>query len=160
MRFDRAINIVLKHEGGLSDDPADLGGITHYGISLRAYPELGAGGIRDLTKAQAIEIYRRDYWQPIRGDDLPWPAAMVTLDAAVNSGVRKASRWLQMVVETTIDDHIGDKTIAAAFECDQSQLCRAYTDLRLSFLRTLHGWDRFKGGWEARCLDALKEALS
>lgn len=160
MRFDRAVNIVLKHEGGLSENPADPGGITQYGISLRAYPHLGEDGIRSLTKTHARELYHRDYWEPIRGDDLPWPAAMVTLDAAVHSGVHKASEWLQMVVETTVDGKIGPKTIGAAFDCEQSQLCRAYTDLRLAFLRTLHTFDQFGRGWEDRALNTLQEALS
>ncbi|WP_425526518.1 glycosyl hydrolase 108 family protein [Xanthomonas oryzae] len=50
---------MLSHEGGYVNDPRDPGGETQWGISKRAYPELN---IRALTRDQAIEIYRRDYW--------------------------------------------------------------------------------------------------
>ena len=34
-RFHFAVNAILKHEGGLSNDPRDPGGAINYGISLR-----------------------------------------------------------------------------------------------------------------------------
>ncbi|PZN06451.1 MAG: hypothetical protein DIU69_13250, partial [Bacillota bacterium] len=61
-KFLRAVDVVLKHEGGLSEHPSDPGGITHWGISLRSYPELGEEGIRNLTREQAAEIYYRDFY--------------------------------------------------------------------------------------------------
>ena len=44
--FDKAFELVIGHEGGLVDHPADPGGLTKYGISKRAYPNLD---IRNLT---------------------------------------------------------------------------------------------------------------
>ena len=66
--FDRCIRAVLSEEGGLSDHQQDPGGLTKYGISRRAYPDLD---IRRLTMDDVIEIYRRDYWNPVHGTDLP-----------------------------------------------------------------------------------------
>ena len=51
--FDIAIDFVLSQENGLADDPKDPGGITNFGISLRSYPDLGADGIRSLTRSAA-----------------------------------------------------------------------------------------------------------
>ncbi len=159
MRFDRAVAYVIKKEGGsqLVDNPHDKGGLTRYGISQQAYPDVD---ILNLRLDQAREIYRRDYWNPIHGEDLPWPLALLTFDAAVMSGVKRAVRWLQLIVETTPDGVVGPKTINAAFDCDQSDAARSYTDLRISFLRTLDNFDVFGEGWIARCYDTLKEALS
>ncbi len=90
--FDRCVRAVLSEEGGLSDHPQDPGGLTKYGISRRAYPDLD---IRRLTMDDVIEIYRRDYWNPVHGTDLPASLALLVFDAAVNQGVGTAVRLLQ-----------------------------------------------------------------
>jgi len=40
-RFEDALPTVLRHEGLYSEDPADPGGATNYGISLRFLRQLG-----------------------------------------------------------------------------------------------------------------------
>ncbi len=67
-QFDKLIDRVLSHEGGYSNDPQDPGGETQWGISKRAHPDVN---IKALTRAQAIDIYRADYWDKIKGDQLP-----------------------------------------------------------------------------------------
>src|SRR5690606_2973445 len=57
--FLHAVEVVLEHEGGYVHDPHDPGGETKFGISKRQYPDLD---IANLTREQAIEIYRRDWW--------------------------------------------------------------------------------------------------
>ena len=64
------IEVVLKSEGGYVNDPHDPGGETNFGISKRAYPSVD---IKHLTKEGAIAIYKKDYWDKIKGDDLPLP---------------------------------------------------------------------------------------
>ena len=103
--FDRCIRaVVLSEEGGLSDHPQDPGGLTKYGISRRAYPDLD---IRRLTMDDAIELYRRDYWNPVHGTDLPPPLALLLFDAAVNQGAGTAVRLLQKAVGVTEDGNFG-----------------------------------------------------
>lgn len=85
------MEFVLRWEGGLTNNAADPGGVTHWGISHRAYPDLD---IVNLTKEQAIEIYERDYWDKVGADTLPGPLALVAFNAAVNCGVGRAKRWL------------------------------------------------------------------
>lgn len=89
--FARAIAFVLREEGGLVDNPADPGGLTNWGISQAAYPNLN---IRNLTREQAMTIYFTDYWQRSGADKLPWPLNVVVFDSAVNAGVGMAQRWL------------------------------------------------------------------
>lgn len=58
--FSKAIDFLLANEGGYSNNPADPGGETNFGISRRAYPFLD---IKNLTRDEAIAIYQRDYWK-------------------------------------------------------------------------------------------------
>jgi lysozyme family protein len=91
--FPRALQFVLKWEGSTySNDPADPGGETRWGISRRAYPDLD---IANLTEPQAVAIYQRDYWTPAGCDDLPWPLDMIVMDTAVNMGTGRAKVLLQ-----------------------------------------------------------------
>lgn len=82
--FERAVGFVLAHEGGYSNNPADPGGETKYGISKRAYPNLN---IAALTEDDAKTIYYRDYWEPSGAAELPLPLSAAVLDTAVNQGV-------------------------------------------------------------------------
>lgn len=82
-----------KWEGGFVNDPKDSGGMTKYGISKRAYPNLD---IANLTKEQAKEIYKNDYWKASAAHRYNWPMCLAVFDAAVNVGVSRARRWLAL----------------------------------------------------------------
>ena len=114
-RFDSLIGFVLEHEAGINH-PADRGGPTKYGISLRAYPHLGEKGIRDLTKQGAADFYYRDWWTPMRcreiNDD---KVAQKYLDTCVNMGISGGTRVLQRALcsighRVTVDGKIGPQT--------------------------------------------------
>lgn len=111
--FTKAITKTLAREGGstITDDPTDRGGLTKYGLSRRAYPTLD---IRALTEQQAKDIYKRDYWDRVRGDAIPSQAvAEAIFDACVNMGVAGGSKLAQAVVGATQDGAIGTKTLAS-----------------------------------------------
>lgn len=109
--FDRAIKYVLLHEGGLVNDPADPGGLTNRGITQRDYPQLD---IRNLTEAETIEIYRRDYWRPVYDEMTDADAACKLFDMSVNMGHRQAHKLLQRAVGADVDGIFGQMTLAAA----------------------------------------------
>lgn len=76
-------NIIDKNEGGGKIN-SDTGGKTKWGISQKAYPGLDIG---NLSKADAIEIYKRDYAGQINGfNSLSPQAQMMALDTAINQG--------------------------------------------------------------------------
>lgn len=106
--FDRAMEFVLRWEGGLVDNPADPGGETNFGIAHNSHPDVD---IKNLTKETAKEIYRTEYWDKIKGNELPAPIAMAVMDYAVNSGVSRASKALQESVGATKDGQIGPATL-------------------------------------------------
>lgn len=90
--FEKAVQKLLKTEGGYVNDPTDRGGATKFGISQRSYPNLD---IANLTEADARAIYREDYWNALGADQLPSDVREAAFDAAVNQGIgwtRKALR--------------------------------------------------------------------
>lgn len=154
MNFDDAFDRTIGHEGGYVDDPHDPGGETKFGISKRAYP---GEDIRGLTIMRARELYRRDYWDRIQGDQLPpWIAGQV-FDAAVNSGVRQAAMWLQRAVGAHQDGVIGAKTIATARRADPGTAVARFNAARLQFLADLPAWTRFGRGWARRIASNLED---
>jgi len=120
--FDRAISVVLRHEGGYVDDPTDRGGETRYGISSRANPDID---ISSLTREQAVEIYWERYWRGAGYESLPSDIAMKTFDLAVNMGRRNAVACLQRGLRACgrrvrVDGILGPETCTAAWEATRA----------------------------------------
>jgi lysozyme family protein len=84
--FDRCVDIVIRLEGG-DMITADSGGVTKWGISTKAHPDLN---VRNLTLEQAKEIYRKEYWNACGAEFLTWPMNLAVFDCAVNQGVSVA----------------------------------------------------------------------
>ncbi|WP_201098767.1 glycoside hydrolase family 108 protein [Thiocystis minor] len=141
--FHRCIDFILIEEGGLSEHPADPGGLTHYDISQRSYPALD---IRHLTRDDAKDIYRRDYWARVKGDRLPVGLDLVVLDMAINAGVSRAIRLLQQLIGVPDDGIVGTPTLAALDDRPTADLIKAYSRLRLIYYRSLKGWPTFGHG--------------
>ena len=126
--FDEIIEVVLKHEGGLVDDPDDPGGLTNLGISQIAYPD---EDIRGLTGDRAKELYRRDYWDKYRTGDLPDRLRHIYVDMCINMGGGRAIKILQEACNSKnsekidVDGGIGPATIKAASNVEPFRL-RAY----------------------------------
>jgi len=156
------IDFILEHEGGYVNDPDDPGGETNFGISKRSYPNLD---IKNLTRKQAAEIYERDFYNKVRGDDLPvWLALLVT-DFAVNAGIKPAVVILQRLVGETDDGIMGKKTIAACKTKPARTLCQAYSTSRFAHYDALVArkplMAKFIKGWQRRTreCDSLASSL-
>jgi lysozyme family protein len=162
--FERIMDEIFKHEGGYVDHPRDPGGATNMGITfatLRAYrgKAITKADVKALTKAEAREIYRKNYWNKVSGDDLPSGVDLCTMDGAVNSGPSRGVRWLQRAVGANADGQIGPKTIAAADEAPLAQTINRMCDDRMNFLRGLGTWSTFGTGWTRRVTSVRKVAL-
>ncbi len=164
MDFQSAVKIVLELEGGarLSSHPRDPGGPTKYGISLRAHPELGEHGIRNLTEEQAIDIYRRKYWNPLKVSRFSPRLALPLFDAAVNHGLRKSGELMQQALnrigaDLLVDGVLGEKTARAAKSYAPKRVLEAFLVERLRFYRSLETYNVFGLGWESRI---IKVAIS
>jgi lysozyme family protein len=151
--FDQCFDKLISHEGGYVNDPRDPGGETKFGISKRAYPQVD---IKNLTLGAAKEIYNRDYWDRAQCDKLPPSVAYVLFDAAVNSGIGQAIRFLQRAVNVADDGVIGPMSIAAVTRLDAESVCARYIGQRLDFMTKLTTWDVYGKGWARRLADQLK----
>lgn len=165
--MDRAgicIERILKHEGGFVNHPRDPGGATNKGITIatfRAYinPRGNVEALRAMTTEQAVKIYRGEYWNKVRADDLPIGVDYAVADFAVNSGPRRAAIYLQEILDVAPDGKIGPITIAAANQWPARKLINAICDKRLSFLQRLSTWDTFGNGWSRRVREVRSHAL-
>jgi len=153
--FDSYIDRVLSHEGGYVHHPKDPGGETQWGISKRSYPALN---IRTLTRAQAVEIYRRDFWQRAQCDTLPKAVAFQMLDAAVNHGMGNPIRWLQRAARVADDGAIGPVTLAALRKLDENDVLLRFNAERLEFYSALTTFNSFGRGWTRRVAVNLRFA--
>lgn len=106
--FDKALDFTLIWEGGYVNDPDDAGGETKYGISKHAHPSLD---IANLTKEDAADIYRVDYWMKGKCDKMPYPVNVVHFDCCVNTGITQAAKILQRAASIDDDGMIGPNTL-------------------------------------------------
>jgi len=159
--FPRAVDIILRQEGVLSDDSADRGGLTKYGISQRAYPDLD---IRALTIDAAIALYRRDYWDRNRCGAMPWPLALTVFDAGVNQGTAAAAMLLQRALRVAADGAIGPVTLAAIHRAETGELLADYLSRRARRYAALARTDpeqrKFLRGWLKRLFHIQQAALA
>lgn len=157
MDFDQAFDILLKHEGGFSDHPADPGGKTRFGITEAVAREVGyRGDMRELPLDLAKRIYKDRYWDAVRAEELPEAVRYAVFDAAVNSGPRQAALWLQRAVGVKDDGIIGPQTLAAVRAADPERLLRRMLAQRLRFMTQLKNWPSFSRGWARRIADLME----
>ncbi|RUU15494.1 N-acetylmuramidase [Mesorhizobium sp. M7A.T.Ca.TU.009.01.3.2] len=161
VREKEALARVLVHEGGYSNNPADPGGPTMKGVTQRVYDAyrkrkaLPTRSVKSLTSDELFDIYDRQYWDAVKGDQLPAGVDYVVFDGAVNSGVNQSVKWLQRALgglyEGSIDGNLGEGTLAAVAAVNNyDALIDRICDQRLRFLQALRTWRVFGKGWSAR----------
>lgn len=156
--FLTAVTKTLNYEGGLVDNPADPGGLTNFGISLRAHPDLTADDIRTMTRNRAVGIYRQKYWLNLYDQIESQPVANSLFDFGVTSGIHTAVQALQGVLfmqgTPAQDGQFGLNTLYAMNRQKESTLLQEFTVERLRFYAGL-AKPQFLHSWFARTIDAL-----
>jgi lysozyme family protein len=119
---------LLDREGGYSNNPADRGGPTNFGITEQVARAYGyQGDMRALPRDTAKAIYRKRYWAAPRFYDvsLRYPALAAELfDTGVNMGPKRAAEFLQRALnvlnrqhtdypDINVDGDLGDMSLAA-----------------------------------------------
>lgn len=159
MSFKTFIDIIIKLEGG-DKIIIDTGGLTKYGISQRAYPNLD---IKNLKYDDAVKLYQKDYWEKIKGDEISkvnYLLSFLLLDTAINMGVSTATRLLQETLnkyfkaKLTVDGVIGQKTIEAIAKADKVELCSRFIAERIRRYHEI-GDQRYLQGWIYRTIKGL-----
>jgi len=150
--FDICIAPVLVNEGVDSNHPQDPGGVTRYGISKRAFPNLD---IASLTLEQAKALYRKFYWDANNMDEYPLAVAFELFDCAVNCGAGTAIRIMQRSLDIADDGHVGPITMAAVKKMNANALANKMLAGRVVYYTKLSGWATFGKGWINRLANNL-----
>ena len=157
--FEAAVAAVLAHEGGLSEDPEDPGGLTNWGFALRRNPDLTAPALRAMTRAEAVARYRALWWDRYGFARLPRDVAVKLFDLAVPCGPGAAIQALQRACRAAgrrVDEDgvLGGATVAAASALPEAALLAALKSELAAHFRVLASADakfgRFLPGWLAR----------
>jgi len=164
--YPRALKGLRISEGGWSNHPKDPGGATMYGIIQREYDAfrkrkgLPLQSVRLISEAEVAEIYKTQYADKVRFDDLPAGIDYATLDGAVNSGVSRGTKWLQQALGVSADGVVGNQTVSKAVAADARKTIQAMCSKRLGFLQGLKTFSTFGRGWSSRIARVEAEAVS
>ncbi len=158
------LKVSLVHEGGWSDHPSDPGGATMKGITIgryrEYYPNATKADLRAISETDLQRIYRDDYWNKVRGDDLPYGVDLATNDFGINSGPSRAARYLQAVLGVKQDGAIGNETVEAARKADGKATIQKLCAKRLGFVQALGTFAVFGKGWSRRIADIEAKAVA
>jgi|TARA_R100000455_G_C6270379_1_gene126230 lysozyme family protein len=161
--FDKCLKMLLKHEGGFVNHPKDPGGMTNLGVTKKVYEkwvgrDVTEQEMRDLTVEQVAPIYKKNYWDRCKCDDLPSGADWSVFDWAVNSGTGRASKAVQKICGAEPDGVIGPKTLALLDKIDHELIIEDMYKIRQNFYESLNTFDTFGKGWTRRNKETLETA--
>lgn len=158
MSFESCFTRLLGNEGGYSNNPADPGGETMWGITKAVALENGyTGEMSRMPVDVAKSIYRKKYWDWLGIVNLPEAIQFDVFDGVVNSGPTQAVKWLQRAVGTKDDGVLGHITFLAASMLPPAIILARYNGERLKFLTDLNTWPSFGKGWARRIAKNLTE---
>ena len=188
--FQDAHQFTAKWEGGLSDHPADRGGLTAYGATMGFVQEIAATAsgknflqaigvalpvtkavMRQLRPGQVAAMFRRERWDALRLDELPFRQAAMLYDAAVNHGPAQAvklsqrgyNRCVAHGVKLAVDGILGPLS-RKALQTDTDKVVREIIQARREFyegiVETRPDQRVFLKGWLNRANDLEKLLLA
>lgn len=155
--FDPAVTKTILREGGskITNDPADPGGVTKYGIAQAYHPGVD---VRNLTEDGAKAIYRDGYWTPLRGDEITSQGvAEMLFDAGVNLGLGTTLKLAQVALGLPQTGKMDDATLEALNAAPATEFAAAFTLAKIA--RYVHlcavkpEKRKFFFGWIKRALE-------
>ena len=163
--FDECLKMLLKHEGGYVNHPSDPGGRTNLGVTQAVYEDwvghpVTENDMRALTPEDVAPIYKKNYWDRVRGDDLPDGLDWCAFDWAVNSGSGRPSKAIQQAVGAKPDGAIGPMTLKAISDLDSDRIIESVYHTRQKFYERLKTFNTFGKGWTRRNKETLETALA
>ena len=160
-RFGDCLVFILKWEGAeFTNDPADKGGPTRYGITKRDYDEfLRSNGklpqsVEFITLEEVHQIYTASYWSPVKAEETPSPLDLVCFDAATLMGVSRAISLLRSALKiptgsaSGIDYHSISDPVALSLSIISAREARYR-----AIVAADHTQARFLKGWLNRSND-------
>lgn len=148
----RTIVRIIDREGGFTDNPADRGGATNFGITLvtlaawrhsKGRAVTTTEDVRNLTISEAMEIYRWEYVEKPGFLTIEDPELFdLVVDSGVNHGPDRAAKFLQEALGVKADGDIGPKTRGALARSWIPQVYRDVIAARLRFYGRFISKDR------------------
>ena len=163
--YDKCLETILHHEGGYVNHPKDPDGETNLGVTKRVYLEHGGTkDMKDLTVEDVAPIYKKGYWDKMKGDELPSGLDLCVFDFGVNAGPGRAAKYLQTMIGTVADGGIGPNTLAKLKEyVDENGIekcIKDYQSERQKYYEKLSTFATFGRGWTRRVDETTELALS
>lgn len=173
-RYNIAITYVLSHEGKLTNDKDDPGGITNYGISLRFLKEeeldidrngmINAEDIKGLSLEEAKKLYKEFFWDKYKYDNITYiTLAKKIFDMAVNMGSSQAHKIVKRAlnaeknIRIVVDGNLSLDNINSINECDQKILLKYIRELERKFYIEIVNknpkLNKFLNGWLKRAAE-------
>ena len=161
--WDNSFKLMLKSEGGFVNHPSDPGGMTNLGVTKATWEnwvgrESDGAEMRGLTPEKVEPLYKKKYFDAVRGDELPMGLDYLMFDFAVNAGAGRAIKTLQTAVGVTPDGGFGPMTMAAVQAVDPNELIERFSQAKEDFYRSLTTFATFGKGWLNRVADVKVKA--
>lgn len=164
------IGDLIKREGGFVNHASDKGGATKYGITQTTLSSWRGKSVTEndvaaLCDAEARDIYYNKFITGPNFDKIPdMKLREMVIDAGVNSGPSRATKWIQEILGIQADGIMGVMTLTALRNMNPAQrheLRKAYTAKRMIYIASLVTADpsqiKFLRGWTSRVMDLMRE---
>jgi len=153
--YNKCLETILHHEGGYVNHPKDPGGETNLGVTKRVYEEWGGKkDMKDLLVEDVAPIYKKNYWDKMKGDDLPSGLDSCVFDFGVNAGPGRSAKYLQTMIGTVADGGIGPNTLKKVDEyVSEHGLVDTivnFQNARQKYYESLSTFSTFGRGWTRR----------
>jgi lysozyme family protein len=164
VNYDKCLETILHHEGGYVNHPKDPGGETNLGVTKRVYDEWGGNkNMKDLLVEDVAPIYRKNYWDRMKCDDLPKGLDLCVFDFGVNAGTGRSAKYLQKMIGTTVDGGIGPNTLKAVWnyvdEVGAEGAVKNFQEARQGYYERLKTFETFGRGWTRRVTETTELAI-
>ena len=162
--YQKCLDMILHHEGGYVNHPKDPGGETNLGVTKRVYEEWGGTkDMKDLEVEDVAPIYRKNYWDRIKADEIPSGLDLCVFDFGVNAGTGRSAKYLQTLIGTTADGGIGPNTLSKLADyIDENGIedtIKNFQTERQSYYESLSTFETFGKGWTRRVDETTEAAL-
>ncbi len=166
--INKSIDYVLSNEGGFTNDAADKGGPTNWGIIIPDLARYRGVRIQDITmqdimmmtKQEAMNIYKQQYWDKLNLDGVAsQPIATAIFDIGVVRGVSVGAKYAQKVCimlghNVVIDGKIGPISLLEINKCDPGMFIHRLEALDMAGFEAIiahnPSQEAFRHGWERR----------
>lgn len=161
--FEPSLKHLLKSEGGFTNDSRDPGnklpdgraGCTMLGVTQASYESFigkrtTQEKMKTLTPDDVAPIYRKKYWDAVKGDELPAGLDYLMFDFAVNAGPGRAIKIMQQAIGVPADGVIGRMTLKSLHDADANTLIDKFSDAKEEYYKSLKTFETFGKGWLRR----------